>query len=268
MANGSKSKSKQLKDGMRHNHISKSQLRSSSKRGKISGLNPGNVKKSSSSSKANGSKTCHSASSIIRKKQDKSSFPYLNKTLEIVEKRYNVTVLNQIGVLEAYLVVQHEWEASQIEKWSPQMHHLINLYPVYGMDRDDLEQEMRLVIMRCLRGYKGDSSASFQTYLYQAMLNKLMGLRTKESHRFRLSEKVTYNKARVSDPYEEIELLNDKQYNKYEQEIMKAAMRGMAAKDIREAYDLTVREFNRIRKVIGDKMLQADPELSSVLKLA
>ena len=265
---GLKSRVRHKNEKKQHNHILKSQSRSSSKQGKTSGLNRGNGKKSSLSLTATGSKTCRSVSSKNLKKQDKRLSHCLNRTLEIVEKRYNVHVLNPTGVHEAYLFVEHEWEVSQIEKWSPQMHHLINLYPVYGMDRDDLEQEMRLVIMRCLRGYRGDSLASFQTYLYQAMLNKLMALRTKESHRFKLSEKVTYNKARVSDPYEEIEILSGNDYSKHELEIMKAAMKGLTAKDIREAFDLSVREFNKIRRVIGEKMLQADPELSSVLKPA
>jgi DNA-directed RNA polymerase specialized sigma24 family protein len=135
------------------------------------------------------------------------------------------------------------------------------------MDRADLEQELRFVIVKCLKGYRGDSSASFQTYLYRAMLNKLMVLRTKEAHRFKTSEKVLRNAARVNSLYEEIELLSDSRYNEDEREFMKAAMGGMTPKDIRKAFDLTVREFNKIRRVIGEKMLQADPELSSVLKL-
>jgi len=148
------------------------------------------------------------------------------------------------------------------------MHHLINLYPVYGIDRDDLEQELRLVIMRCLHGYKGESVASFQTYLYKGMLNKLLTLRTKESRRFQIPDRVMRNGVSISTSYDEVELLSGGRYTTRERAIMKAAMRGMTGSDIREMLDLSVKEFNKVRKNIGSKMIACDPELGTVLELA
>jgi DNA-directed RNA polymerase specialized sigma24 family protein len=267
MKNGSKLNAGRKKSVKRHTPISKSPSPSSGRHVKTTGSSRGNGKKLSPSSKVLGSKSSHSASSTISKKPGKFSFSYLNKTSEIVEKRYNVRRLNPMGIREAYIAIQHEWEVSQIEQWTPQMYHLINLYPVYGMDREDLEQELRLVIMRCLHGYKGGSPASFQTYLYKGMLNKLMTLRTKESRRFQIPDRVMRNGVAISTAYDEVELLSGGRYTPRERSIMKAAMRGMMGKDIREALDLSVKEFNKVRKNIGSKMLTLNPELVTVLEM-
>lgn len=267
MKNGSKLNAGRKKNEKRHTPISKSPLPSSGRHVKTTGSSRGSGKKLLPSSKAPGSKSSHSASSTISKKPGKFSFSYLNRTSEIVEKRYNVHELNPTGIREAYIAIQHEWEVSQIEQWTPQMHHLINMHPVYGMDREDLEQELRLVIMRCLHGYKGASVASFQTYLYQGMLNKLMTLRTKESRRFQIPDRVMRNGVAISTAYDEVELLSGGRYTTRERAIMKAAMRGMTGKDIREALDLSVKEFNRIRNKIGSKMITLNPELVTVLEM-
>lgn len=268
MKNGSKSNQGRRKSAMQHTPISRSPSRSSSKHVKTTGSNRGNAKKLSPSSKALGSKSSRSASSTTSKKRAIPSFTYLNRTSEIVERRYNVHDMNPTGIREAYIATQHEWEVSQIEQWSPQMHHLINTYPVYGVDRDDLEQELRLVIMRCLHGYKGGSAASFQTYLYKAMINKLLTLRTKEARRFQIPDRVMKKGVPSCTMFDEVELLSSGRYTSRERAIMKAAMKGMTGSDIREMLDLSLKEFNKVRRSIGSKMLGYDPELGAVLELA
>jgi hypothetical protein len=42
---------------------------------------------------------------------------------------------------------------------------------------------------------------------------------------------------------------------------MKAAMHGHSSKDIREIFGLSIKDFNKMRRIIADKWMEADPEL-------
>lgn len=248
MRTGSSMSQKQQKSETRPIHTSRLHSQSSSKRERTTDSSRGSVKKSSSSSKAIGSKSSHSVLLTNQTRQDNRSSQCLSSKLVIGEKP-----------------ASDEWIVSQLEKWTPQIHHMINLYPVYGMDREDVEQELRMVTMRCLANYKPDSSASFHSYLYRAMLLRILVLRKKESRQYKLAEKVMYNGIVASDFRDETDLLNDRVYTSREQAVMKAAMKGMTAKDIRRVLNLSVKEFNKIKKSIADKMLRTDPDLSEHL---
>jgi len=166
-----------------------------------------------------------------------------------------------MGILEAFLASEREFENTQIEQWTPLIYHVINLHPVYGMEREDLEQELKVIIVKCLHGYRLGSNAVFQSYLYKAMLTRLMVIRSKESRQFKVAEKVMYNTSEtVVDQYAEIEILGDSRYTTREKEIMKAAMHGHSSKDIREIFGISIKDFNSIRRAIADKWLQADSE--------
>ena len=61
---------------------------------------------------------------------------------------------------------------SLITKWEPKIQGLVNKYYVNGMDKDDLIQELRMVLMRCAEKYDtSKSTASFHTYVHRAMIN-------------------------------------------------------------------------------------------------
>lgn len=265
---GSKSKQTRRKSGIKHIRTSGSRLQSSSKHEKTTERSLGNGRRSSNSSEATGSKSLHCASSTTLTKHDKSSSPCLSRISEIAAKRYGSGSLCSIGAYDACLNAKKDWEQEQVDQWSPQMHLLINTHEVLGMDRTDVEQELRLTIIKCSYGYREGFGTKFQSYLCTSMIRKLFGLRQDESKWFKLPEKVWYNTSEASDRFSEIEILNDKRYTVREQRIMRAAMNGMTGKDIRDKLGMKVKEFNKARRVIGEKMLQADPELATVLGLA
>ncbi len=262
MVHGSKLKQKQRKRVTKHTHTSRLQSQSSDKHVKITRKSQGNARKSLHSLEVHGSKNLPCGSLTNQTKQEKPLLLALNKTLEIVESRYNTSELSSIGTLEAFIASEREFENSQIEQWTPLIYHVINLHPVYGMEREDLEQELKVRIVKCLHGYRLGSNATFQSYLYKAMLTRLMVLRSKESRQFKVAEKVMYNTSEVTaDQYAEIEILGDKRYTSQEKEIMKAAMHGHSSKDIREIFGLSIKDFNKMRRIIADKWMEADPEL-------
>ena len=57
------------------------------------------------------------------------------------------------------------------EQWRP----LLSKFASWniGMPREDLYQELLLVLWKAQRGYSSDKKASFQTYLYTALFNKV-----------------------------------------------------------------------------------------------
>lgn len=63
-----------------------------------------------------------------------------------------------------------------IEQWEPKITRILQDKWVTGMDKADLAQELRIVIMKAAQGYKEGSAASFHTYLHRAMINRLSTL--------------------------------------------------------------------------------------------
>ena len=52
-----------------------------------------------------------------------------------------------------------------ITTWEPKIQGLVNKYYVNGMDKDDLIQELRMVLMRCAEKYDtSKSTAIFHTH--------------------------------------------------------------------------------------------------------
>lgn len=70
-----------------------------------------------------------------------------------------------------------------ILQWEPKINKILQDKWVVGMDKDDLAQELRIVIMKAAKGYKEDSKASFHTYLHRAMLNRIFTLITQASRK-------------------------------------------------------------------------------------
>jgi len=83
-----------------------------------------------------------------------------------------------------------------ITQWEPKIQGLVNKYYVSGMDKDDLIQELRMVLMRCAEKYDSSkSTATFHTYVHRGMINTLITLINKATKR---PEVVSFDKTFIS----------------------------------------------------------------------
>tara|TARA_R110002020_G_scaffold388007_3_gene598722 strand:+ start:794 stop:1345 length:552 start_codon:yes stop_codon:yes gene_type:complete len=83
-----------------------------------------------------------------------------------------------------------------IKQWEPKIQGLVNKYYVNGLDKDDLIQELRMVLMRCANKYDSTkSTASFHTYVHRGMINTLITLINKAT---KLPEVVSFDKTFIT----------------------------------------------------------------------
>ena len=66
-----------------------------------------------------------------------------------------------------------------IKQWEPKIHRLLQNTFVIGMDHGDLEQELRIAIIKAARGFNEDKGVLFHTYLHTAIVNTLRTLISK-----------------------------------------------------------------------------------------
>ena len=66
-----------------------------------------------------------------------------------------------------------------IKQWEPKIHKLLQNTFVIGMDHNDLEQELRIAIVKAAKGFNEDKGVLFHTYLHTAMVNTLRTLISK-----------------------------------------------------------------------------------------
>lgn len=63
-----------------------------------------------------------------------------------------------------------------ILKWEPKINKMVSNIYIHGFDRDDLAQELRLIVVKAAKLYKPNRNAIFHTYLHTAMANRLKTL--------------------------------------------------------------------------------------------
>ena len=63
-----------------------------------------------------------------------------------------------------------------ILKWEPKINKMVSNIYIQGYDRDDLAQELRLIVIKAAKLYKPNRNAIFHTYLHTAMANRLKTL--------------------------------------------------------------------------------------------
>jgi DNA-directed RNA polymerase specialized sigma24 family protein len=68
-----------------------------------------------------------------------------------------------------------------ILKWEPKINKMVSNIYIQGYDRDDLAQELRLIVVKAAKLYKPNRNAIFHTYLHTAMANRLKTLWVKAS---------------------------------------------------------------------------------------
>ena len=60
-----------------------------------------------------------------------------------------------------------------IEKWEPKIHRMLATTSIQGMHKEDLVQELRIVILKAAKKFDSTKKASFHTYLHTAMINTI-----------------------------------------------------------------------------------------------
>jgi len=71
---------------------------------------------------------------------------------------------------------QMEIDNDLILKWEPKINKMVSNIYIQGFDRDDLAQELRLIVIKAAKLYKPNRNAIFHTYLHTAMANRLKTL--------------------------------------------------------------------------------------------
>ena len=66
-----------------------------------------------------------------------------------------------------------------ILQWEPKIQRLLANTFVRGLDKEDLEQELRIAIVKAAKGFNSDKGVIFHTYLHTAMVNTLRTLISK-----------------------------------------------------------------------------------------
>jgi len=87
-------------------------------------------------------------------------------------------------------------------KYEPLIQNLAKYHKVATLDKEDVEQELRLVLIDCVKKFNSDKGIQFKTYFTRAALNKINKLR--RQHRKNLSLNTT-----MKNGVEFIEMLSD-----------------------------------------------------------
>jgi len=66
-----------------------------------------------------------------------------------------------------------------ISQWEPKIQKLLENTFVLGLDKHDLEQELRIAIVKAAKGFNEDRGVIFHTYLHTAMINTIRTLISK-----------------------------------------------------------------------------------------
>jgi len=70
-----------------------------------------------------------------------------------------------------------------IKQWEPKVQRFVNNTYIPGFDREDLAQELRIVIIKAAEKFDASKKTSFHTYLHTSMVNTIRTLHTKSSRK-------------------------------------------------------------------------------------
>mgnify|MGYP003133988311 FL=1 len=80
-------------------------------------------------------------------------------------------------------VIKHIESKKQMEinndlilQWEPKINKMLSNIYIQGYDKDDLAQELRMIVLKAAKLYKPNRNAIFHTYLHTAMVNRLKTL--------------------------------------------------------------------------------------------
>ena len=66
-----------------------------------------------------------------------------------------------------------------IKQWEPKIHRMLATTSVRGYSREDLEQELRISILKAAKGFNEDKGVIFHTYLHTVIVNTIRTLISK-----------------------------------------------------------------------------------------
>ena len=64
-------------------------------------------------------------------------------------------------------------------QWEPKIHKMLQTTFIIGMDREDIEQELRIAILKAADHFDTSKGVSFHTYLHTVMINTIRTLISK-----------------------------------------------------------------------------------------
>ena len=70
-----------------------------------------------------------------------------------------------------------------IKQWEPKVQRFVSNTYIPGFDREDLAQELRIVIIKAAEKFDVAKKTSFHTYLHTSMVNTIRTLHTKSARR-------------------------------------------------------------------------------------
>ena len=73
-----------------------------------------------------------------------------------------------------------------ILQWEPKIQKMVSTVFVVGMDREDIAQELRIVLMRTAKAFDPERGVLFHTYLHTALLNTIRTLISRAQKQLKL----------------------------------------------------------------------------------
>ena len=155
-----------------------------------------------------------------------------------------------------------------ILQWEPKIQRLLANTFVRGVDREDLEQELRIAIVKAARGFNSDKGVIFHTYLHTAMINTLRTLISKaqrtivtlsldealenEDNVMRGELPLTMSKALQVFMEDEDYDIDFNQFTKEEQKFLELRLEGFTMEEIsQEIGDSSYKLRNTIQQKVG-----------------
>lgn len=145
-----------------------------------------------------------------------------------------------------------------IQKWEPKIQQIIYQRPILGMDKEDVAQELRIIVWKSLQKYQAghSSGANFHTYVHQAMVNRLITLRKRENGRYKVE--IGLRQSREALPLvtnsSSFSFLVDQLHLTYrEQSVLELLLEGYTAKEVAPKLGFSASTVNHMRAAIGRK---------------
>ena len=170
--------------------------------------------------------------------------------------------LQKASLIVFYLGDVKSQQEELLAQWEPKVQKMASRASIIGLDREDICQELRMVVLKAAGMYKQNSKSSFHTYLHTAMFNrtghlihkqrKLLGLYSLD----KLAETTTNEIGKIDDEYVCSDY--DVEINKIcscddERTIIEMRMHGFTWKSIHdELSHLNNEEFSNCKKRIRD----------------
>ena len=156
-----------------------------------------------------------------------------------------------------------------IKQWEPKIQRMLSTTQVRGYSKEDLEQELRISIIKAAQGFNADRGVIFHTYLHTAMVNTIRTLIAKAQRQIvaqsldmnnnetdERSGKIT--KA-LEDPHDFMEsvnivdILDTYEISLPERRFLKLRMEGLTMDEISDILDESAYRIRQaIRTKVGD----------------